>query len=555
LRRPVVAVITAALAFAGVTAAAAPASAAVSTEYDFAAALMTAVDGDTIELAADITLTADIPLVAADIVIDGGGHTIDGTGVFSTFRVDANRTVTIRDVVVANSAGDGVYLSDDAPGDGDISLTLDRVVITGSGDDGVFARLSGSLTVIDSRIEANRGDGIEAELHGGTLTVTDAVISENDGHGMLVTGADGTVAVTGSTLNANGEPSHEWDGILLLGVTDFTVELSDTTTNDNNRHGVRIDGANVDATVTRLTSNHNGYPDFGDGLVFETRGADTLTLTDSEFAENIEVGVFINNRPAAPGDIRVERVTSADNARMGMVALLGDGTTFDLVNSTITGNGYAPSVDRVVGFLADNQAGGAAVTLRNTTIAGNMRNNDFWPTIGLVGANGATRVPTTWTMSHMVVSGNRAGAADDGGEIDAAFDYDLTVDHSYIGSLVSSVDAPVAAAIAAGTGNITGDDPQLGPLAANGGFGRTMLPLAGSPLLDAGVATLAVPTTDQRGLARVSGAAADLGAVEVQATQPQLAATGSAPLLPLGLAVLALLGGVVALATRRRARA
>src|SRR5699024_1093960 len=123
---------------------------------------------------------------------------------------------------------------------------------------------------------------------------------------------------------------------------------------------------------------------------------------------------------------------------------------------------------------------------------------------------------------------------------------------------VSGADAPISAAIAAGTGNIAGDDPRLGPLAANGGFGRTMLPLAGSPLLDAGATTLGSPATDQRGLARVSGTAADLGAVEVQAAQAaqhELAATGPATLLSGTLGILALLGGVLALATRRRQRA
>ncbi len=59
------------------------------------------------------------------------------------------------------------------------------------------------------------------------------------------------------------------------------------------------------------------------------------------------------------------------------------------------------------------------------------------------------------------------------------------------------------------------DDPQLGPLADNGGPTLTHALLPGSLAIDAGndVAHLA---TDQRGRARVSGAAADIGAFEVQ---------------------------------------
>ncbi len=72
----------------------------------------------------------------------------------------------------------------------------------------------------------------------------------------------------------------------------------------------------------------------------------------------------------------------------------------------------------------------------------------------------------------------------------------------------------------AGGPNITGQDPKLGPLAANGGPTPTHALLAGSPALDKGSATGA----DQRGLARpfdlqgigpaAGGNGADIGAYE-----------------------------------------
>ena len=60
--------------------------------------------------------------------------------------------------------------------------------------------------------------------------------------------------------------------------------------------------------------------------------------------------------------------------------------------------------------------------------------------------------------------------------------------------------------------------PVLGALANNGGFSETMLPLAGSPLIDAGGNDL-VPswiTTDQRGLPRIVNDVVVIGAVEAQ---------------------------------------
>jgi hypothetical protein len=60
-------------------------------------------------------------------------------------------------------------------------------------------------------------------------------------------------------------------------------------------------------------------------------------------------------------------------------------------------------------------------------------------------------------------------------------------------------------------------DPNLGPLASNGGPTQTMLPAAGSPVLGAGnPAVSGLPATDQRGLPRVVHDQVDLGAVEVQ---------------------------------------
>ena len=63
-------------------------------------------------------------------------------------------------------------------------------------------------------------------------------------------------------------------------------------------------------------------------------------------------------------------------------------------------------------------------------------------------------------------------------------------------------------------------NPDLGPLANNGGPTQTELLLAGSPAIGAGSVALipAGTTTDQRGLARVANGKVDIGAVESQAT-------------------------------------
>src|SRR5581483_2236607 len=62
----------------------------------------------------------------------------------------------------------------------------------------------------------------------------------------------------------------------------------------------------------------------------------------------------------------------------------------------------------------------------------------------------------------------------------------------------------------------TNANPLLAPLGDYGGPTLTMLPLAGSPAIDAGADGGAPFPTDQRGYPRLSGAHVDIGAVEAQ---------------------------------------
>ena len=74
------------------------------------------------------------------------------------------------------------------------------------------------------------------------------------------------------------------------------------------------------------------------------------------------------------------------------------------------------------------------------------------------------------------------------------------------------------------SGNNTFANPQLGPLADNGGPTLTMALLPGSPAIDAGTA-LGAPATDQRGVPRPQGAGVDIGAFECLASPIFMGAT------------------------------
>ncbi len=74
----------------------------------------------------------------------------------------------------------------------------------------------------------------------------------------------------------------------------------------------------------------------------------------------------------------------------------------------------------------------------------------------------------------------------------------------------------------------------MGSLTFNGGAYpmQTILPLTGSPLIDAGL-TSSCPATDQRGVARPDGAACDIGAVEIVQVVYAIAVAGKGSLIGL----------------------
>ena len=70
-----------------------------------------------------------------------------------------------------------------------------------------------------------------------------------------------------------------------------------------------------------------------------------------------------------------------------------------------------------------------------------------------------------------------------------------------------------ASCVLTGVGSMNNTDPELGPLADNGGPTLTMALLPGSPAIDAG-GTVGAPATDQRGVPRPQGQGVDIGAFE-----------------------------------------
>ncbi len=221
------------------------------------------------------------------------------------------------------------------------------------------------------------------------------------------------------------------------------------------------------------------------------------------------------------------------------------------------GGGGAPSGNNGVGgFGGGDGAGGAggggagmgggvfnnrgAVNVENSTVSGNAAVAGTGGTNTAQGLGGGVfNYNGTVVARSSTFTGN---VANDGRQVFALGQFSgpanvasTDIGNSILGQPDVLVAEIVARAVSGGTSNTAGSgnlirtnvgflggvvstaNPLLAPLANNGGPTRTHLPQAGSPALDALAASAAgTLTTDQRGVARVSGGRLDIGAVEVQ---------------------------------------
>ena len=101
---------------------------------------------DTINLSANVTLAADLPIVSSVITVDGSGYTIDGLDIRHIFYVNSSGNLTINQVTLINgfawarssARGGAVYVNGG-------TLTISRSRITSSS-----ASYGGGLAVFNS---------------------------------------------------------------------------------------------------------------------------------------------------------------------------------------------------------------------------------------------------------------------------------------------------------------------------------------------------------------------------------------------------------------------
>ena len=403
------------------------------------------------------------------------------------------------------------------------NLELDDVLVTGNttiaNGGGIFALYSG-LEIHDSTISGNNAGGPQNSADGGGIwldqekydfsivDIRNTTISGNDasdrGGGVYFQDLYSGGTIRDSVISGNDAGSSA-GGIYLQDLYEqavFTVEgteVSGNTAGDDGG-GMRLGGEDsIDGTmiVEDSTVSGNTATDDGGGIYLYSMDNDSgqllirgSTLSGNTATEGEGGGLAVDD---SNGLLRFHRSTVSGNTagtRGGGVYLRdvvqpGDGYDTGVAqfrDSTIASNSAAEG-GGIFNFYDD-------VLLRNTIAADNT-NDDIQE----------LRAPV------------------------------LAEAHTFLldFSLVEDVgDAADVAQQTAGS-NILGQDPQLGPLADNGGPTQTHAPAFSSPAVDKGSSTALI---DQRGATRpfdqpdvanpnLPGAdGSDMGAVELQAAPP-----------------------------------
>ena len=307
-----------------------------------------------------------------------------------------------------------------------------------------------------------------------------------------------------------------------------------TLRNGNNTANVKGGAMNIGGgspvTLSDMVLADNTAPQ--GGAIYDVNG--TLDIQRSTFTGNTSTGISSGGAIQAYGtSVTIsDSLISANNGVTGggiealTVPIPGGRGSLALQRSTVSGN----TASQCCGGIYANET--QTTTLRASTISGNRVP---------IGPSGGMYVNGPLSLIGSTIAGN--SSSDPGGGVYGAVSFQPTIQDTIIAgnnaptgpdltnaaqvafSLIGNPAGSTINATVAGS-NLTGVDPQLLPLAANGGPTPTMALAATSPAIDTG-ANFGL-STDQRGLARplnvptVSNSAAagadasDIGAFEYQ---------------------------------------
>ncbi len=472
--------------------------------------------------AAPHTIFADTYVINNNIIVDGGNLlTLDGENLRQIFLVLEGGSLTLRNITLSGgfgSTGPGGAIQNYG------TLLVQNSTLKLNGTDSVFAggalanETTGTMTIEESVIENNSAaDGGAIYSRGLALTIQNSTIRNN------------FVRQAGGGFYGGGAILQEINADAVLTILNSTIQ-------NNLSNPVGSVGGGIALLAGRLLVQDSTLADnvgYGGGGAIYTAAGVTVELQNSRLLNNrtmLEGGNnnFLGGAIYNGGALTVDDSTLSGNMATdgGAIFSGGEGSSFILRRSTVSGNSANGGGGGLLLFPGSH-------VIENSTISGNTA------TIGGGIRSGITADLGTVLLYNVTLQNNSAsndGAhlyIDDGSQ-------PITVQNTILGlTLNGAACYPGVALVSAGYNlardescGLTGAldqqnrDPLLEPLADNGGATQTHLPQPGSPAIDTALANCL--TTDQRGIGRPSGAACDIGAVEVVVDAPTSTPTPTA---------------------------
>ncbi len=412
---------------------------------------------------------------------------------------------------------------------------------------GAIYTAASQLSIVDSVIEDSvsgwRGGGIYAA--DGVLSISGSTVRNNDADasgGGIAVSESATLVLTDSTVSGNTAGNSGGGGLDLWGISTISDSIIEGNTTSSFGGGISsFNAANNDFSshlFERITVRDN-HAKNGAGIAASQYA--NVTIVDSSITNNTATSTGGGIRNLLVSDMTIINST-IDNNYAGDS---GGGlhqyyfSTMSLINSTVSGN-HVGGGEEAKGGGGIRSHTSSTVSLINSTVAENSVADGLSGGGIHSGGRFSDGDPTSMiSVSNSIVAANVLEGA--GGGADLFFE---DVDESELIDALSSQSSLIGVGDGTGLvdgvdGNLVGTssiplDPQLGPLADNGGFTLTHALLEGSPAIDAGDVVLiaadiadidgdgdtseSIPF-DQRGAGfqRIGGTHVDMGAVELQA--------------------------------------
>lgn len=478
-------------------------------------------------LAFALAMAAGASVAPDPAVAAAGVHRPDGSVLWPVSNCNDAGPGSLRDAAAHANHGDGIDLGGLACSTISVTsgaITLHDVELTGPGAglleiDGtgnqnrrIFNHAGGGGNLAISGVTINGGKYVSnAGLGGGCLRSVNGNLRIHDSvfrNCMVVTPVGQAGHARGGAIAAYG------NGDIRLYDTTIDSSLA-RTDHDTARGGGLYAEGHVLVRRSMITNNSVSAsgPTGGSGAFPQGGGLFTpssVVIEDSTLDGNVSAvdagAAFVGGGGMLVRSTISNNVASAGTP--GIVMLGHDNATASIYSSTISGNVAERSEQWMSGGLYLDTA---TTRIINCTITANRESNPVATKFGAGIIFGRDVVDVT--MSGTIAAGNYF---DDGQPPYAADDIDGPESLTILGdsNMVGWSHRPVPA------DTLFESAPRLAPLHDNGGPTRTHLPLPDSPVIDRGDAHGF--SVDQRGAARVAGADADIGAVELHATDDRI---------------------------------